>query len=399
MLYADYNSTSPVLPEVLEAMLPYLTEEFGNPASDRTLLGKTAKEAVENARIQVASLVNASPEEVVFVSGGTESCFDAILGSFSSRHERKEFICSAVEHSAVLETFSFLKSLNSKTEIIKIPVSSNSELDFEKLKSSVSKNTNLVSVMIANNETGALFDVKKIAELVHEQGTLIHTDAVQAVGKIEIDFKNLDADLLSLSGHKFGAPKGIGALIVKKGLIENGLWKPPIVGGGQERGLRGGTSAVHQIVALGCAAEIRTRELEYGLTEKLRKLRDEFEKLLLEKVTGVTINCADNERLPNTSSFLVNDVVGLELMDELALQNIFVSTGSACSTGKLEPSHVLTALNLDTVSNLSSVRVSFGAKSTVDDVRKLVFCISETASRLREKSAVEFEKLFIASAQ
>lgn len=394
MLYADYNSTSPVLPEVLEAMLPYLTEEFGNPANERTSLGKKAKEAVELARKKVADLVNALPEEVVFVSGGTESCFSAILGSFAGRSERRQFICSAVEHSAVLEAFSFLSSLDSKTEILRIPVDRNSKLDLEKLKTSVSENTNLVSVMMANNETGVLFPIKEIAKIAHSKNVLLHTDAVQAVGKIKIDFKDLGVDLLSLSGHKLGAPKGVGALVIKKELIEKNFWKPPMVGGGQEEGRRGGTLAVAQIVALGCAAEIKKKELSQGSAEKLQALRDEFEKLLLEKVSGVTINCSENMRLPNTSNFLVEDVIGLELMEELSKQNIFVSTGSACSTGKLEPSHVLSALGLDTVSNLSSIRVSLGSKTTIEEVRRLAKRISSVVSGLRDSSEMEFEKLF-----
>ena len=381
LLYADFNATTPLAPGVLEKMRPFLREEFGNPSSLSSALGRRAREAIEEARSHVAALLGAAPEEVVFVSGGSEASFHALVGAYIARQKGTEVLTSVVEHPAVFETLHFLEeSLGAR--VTKLPVDATCRLDLGPLKTALEKEISVVSFMLANNETGGCLPLDEVVSLLQGKGITVHTDAVQAVGKMPIHFSNSGIDLLSVSAHKLGGPKGIGALVIGK----SSAWKAVFKAGGQEGGKRGGTEAVSLIAGFGVAARVRAGELRGGLEDRLAALRDEFEKLLLRQIDGVQINAESCHRLCNTSSVRIANVAGHELAARLAEKGIIVSTGSACKTSVIEPSHVLKGMGLGTMHCLETLRVSFGVESGKGDAAALVREIKAEVERYRAQA-------------
>jgi len=366
---------------VSQAVRPYLSTEFGNPSSKSNALGKRAAEAIERAREQFASLIGAAPKDIVFMSGGTESVFAAITGVFRAAPEKKHLIVSAVEHPAVMEAAAFLKSLCG-IEITVIPVDQNGEVALDLLSSALRPDTGLVSFMYANNETGVILPIAEIAEIAHRRGVLVHTDAVQAVGKLPVKFSELGVDILSSSAHKFGGLKGAGAMVLREGI----RWEPVIKGGGQEHGRRGGTEPVPAIVGMGEAARIRKQQLDAGLMHAVVGLRDFFEATLVERIPDVFINGGKSPRLPNTTSVRFRGLVAQELLPILAERGVIVSAGSACHTASVEPSHVLKAMGIPTTECISTVRFSFGPEITREAVLHLVDILCETVAYFRAET-------------
>lgn len=375
-LYFDYNSTTPFAPGVLEAMLPFLSKEFGNPSSNGNPYGRRAKQALQTAREQVSQFLDARPEEVIFTSGGTESIFSALVGVFRAQPQKKHLITSVVEHPAVLQAAEFLREMCG-VEVSKISVSSQGELDLNELRSAIREDTAVLSFMYANNETGICFPIKEISEIAKAQGVLLHTDAVQATGKELISFSSLGVDLLSLSGHKFGASKGVGALLLKA----DTPWKPLTPGGGQESGRRGGTECVSLLVGLGAASEYRLKQLQAGASEEVEKLRDLFEKRFLEIFPTGKINGKTQRRLRNTSNIVLPGVPSAELLPRLALRGISLSAGAACKASSVEPSYVLRALGLSLEDCLSTLRVSFGFSSSEEEMEVLLQSLREETKK------------------
>jgi cysteine desulfurase len=383
VIYLDHNATTPIDPRVLEAMMPYLTHEFANAASTH-LFGVTAHEAVKQARKQVADLIGADTNEIIFTSGATEAINLAIKGVAEQYATKgKHIVTVTTEHSAVLDTCKYLETKG--YEVTYLPVQRDGLLDMEVVKASLRADTILLSVMYANNETGVLQPIKELAALAHEAGAFFMTDATQAVGKIPIDVQQLDVDLLCMSGHKFYAPKGIGALFVRQ--RGRRLKLPALLhGGGHERGLRSGTLNVPGIVAMGYASMLALKEM--GANEKhIRTLRDQIEIELL-RVEGRRINGNAEHRLYNTSNILIEGVdsdaliLGLSSEDE-NLPLIAISNGSACTAASVEPSHVLTAMGLDELAAFSSVRLSFGIANTSEDTIVLTKAINHLTIKLR----------------
>ncbi len=382
--YFDYNSTSPVVESISSTIRPYITNEFGNPSNKFSPLGKKAKEAIETARDQLAALVGARSDEIVFTSGGTESCFAALVGAFRARVEKRHLIISAVEHSAVGEAAAFLHDMCG-IDVSVIPVDRNGELDLDRLFEEIRIDTGVLSFMFANNETGVLFPLREIIGMAHSRGILVHTDAVQGVGRVPLSFKELGVDLLSLTAHKFGGLKGAGALIVRS----DTPWEAVVKGGGQEGGRRGGTEAVPQIVAMGEAARVTRAELAAGSPVHLEAVRNFFESTLRERIPNIFINGERTARLPNTSSVRFEGVVAEEIIPVLAKRGIVVSAGSACKTTSVEPSHVLRAMGLSTVECLSAIRFSFGPATTREALLHVVDILCETVAYFRADTALQ----------
>jgi len=364
MVYLDNNATTPVAPEVREAMLPYLSGAFANPSSPYHL-ARSASGAVDQAREQVAALIGATPEEIVFTSGGTESNNTAVRGAARCVADRDHVITTRVEHSSVLNCCNQLS--DNALRISLLPVDGNGELDLTALDRLLTRRTALVSVMLANNETGVLFPVREAAERAHAHGALFHTDAIQAAGKIPIDVNELGADLLSLSGHKFHGPKGIGALYIRKGCTIPAL----LQGGQQERGRRPGTENVPGIAGMGKAAELASEHIACMRT-RVRALRDDFEHALRERCPGIQVAGAAASRLPNTSTVLFDGVEAEALLTMLDLRGICCSSGSACATGSPEPSHVLDAMGLTARTSRSAVRFSLSRYNTKEELARAV---------------------------
>ncbi|GBD38371.1 Cysteine desulfurase IscS [bacterium HR37] len=376
-IYLDYNATTPLDPRVFEAMLPYMKEEFGNPSSIHSF-GRKGKAALDNSREQVAELIGALPKEVVFTSGGSESNNFAIKGiALSLREKGSHLITTKVEHASVIESFEFLRTLGFK--VTYLGVDEYGLIDLEELKRAINDETILVSVMFANNETGVIMPIEEIAEIVKEKGIILHTDAVQAVGKIEIDLRKIPVDLLSLSAHKLYGPKGIGALFIREGVKIT----PIIHGGGQERGRRSGTENVPGIVGLGKACEIAKEEMQ---TENARvaEFRDKLHRGILEKIDGVKLNGHPERRLANTLNLSFKGVDGESLVINLDLEGIAVSTGSACSEGNVDPSHVLLAMGMSRELATSSIRFSLGRFTKREDIEHVLDILPGIVSRIRE---------------
>jgi cysteine desulfurase len=358
--YFDNNATTRVAPEVVEAMLPFLREYWGNPSSGYQF-GHQVAAHVEEARQKAAALINADPREIVFTSCGTESNNSAIHSALVTHPDKKHVLTTAVEHSANIKFGDFLQRHG--YEVTYLPVESNGSLDLHVLEKSIRPDTAIVSVMLANNETGVIFPVEEIAAICRSKGVLFHTDAVQASGKLKIDAPELGADFLSLSAHKLHAPKGIGLLYVKK----RTRYHPYVIGGSQERGRRGGTENVANIVAFGRAAELAVASLKDENT-RVRALRDKLENGILRSIPGTMRNGAKEPRLPNTSNIAFEGVEAegiLLLLDQLG---ICVSSGSACTTGSLDPSHVLLAMGCSTARARGSIRFSLGIYNTEAEV-------------------------------
>jgi cysteine desulfurase len=359
-VYLDNNATTRVAPEVVEAMLPFLTENWGNPSS-AYLFGHQLTEPLDAARTKIAALVNADPRELVFTSCGTESNNAAIHSALMTRPEKRHVLTTAVEHSATIKFCNFLQKRG--YEVTFLPVTPEGALDLNELEKALRPDTAIVSVMWANNETGMLFPIEEVAAICRRKSVLCHTDAVQVPGKLKMDVKQLGVDFLSLSGHKLHAPKGIGLLYVKR----QTKFQPYIIGGGQERGRRGGTENVAQIVAFGRAAELAAARLEEENT-RVRALRDKLERGLLASIPHSVRNGAAEPRLPNTTNIAFEGVEAEGILMLLDQAGICASSGSACTTGSLDPSPVLLAMGCSAARARASVRLSLGIYNTEADV-------------------------------
>ncbi len=376
-VYLDHNATTPVREEVLGAMWPWFTEKFGNASSIHGF-GREAAAAVDDARGQVASLLSARPQEIVFTSGGTESDNTAVTGVMRSHRARgRHLITTQVEHKAVLDPCRALQRLEG-CEITFLPVDGMGRLDPEDLRRALRPDTVLVSVMMANNETGNLHPLTKLAELTHASGALFHTDAVNALGKVPVDVSALGVDLLSLSGHKFHAPKGIGALYIRRGVT----LEPLLLGGGQEKGKRCGTYNTPGIVGLGAASQWAMKELA-EVAPRLQSLRNQLEDEILRRLSGVWVNGDPSSRLPNTTNLGFAGLEGEALLMSLDLMGVATSTGSACSSGSLEPSHVLLAMGQDREKARCTLRFSLGRDNTKEQIEGVVDAVVYQVNRLR----------------
>lgn len=378
-IYMDHSATTPVAPEVLEAMLPYFRERYGN-ASSLHEFGREARDAVEAAREKLASLIGANPEEIYFTSGGTESDNLALKGvALSGRG--KHIITTSIEHPAVLEVCRSLERVG--FDVTYVPVDNQGIVDPAEIERAIRDDTVLISVMHANNEIGTIQPVERIAEIASERDILLHTDAVQTVGKIPVNVDRLGVDLLSVSAHKFYGPKGVGALYVRKGTRIESI----IQGGGHERGLRSGTENVPGIVGMGRAAELASEIMERE-AERLTALRDSLKRFVLSNIDDSWLNGHPTKRLPINLNFGFGRVEGESLLLYLDSKGIAVSTGSACSSKKLEPSHVLRAIGLDPVRCHGSLRITLGRDNTQEDVDYAGECIREAVERFRSISAL-----------
>jgi cysteine desulfurase len=381
--YFDNNATTRVAPEVFEAMTPFLTELWGNPSSAYGFGNQVAKH-VETAREQVATLINADPKEITFTSCGTESNNAAIHSALKTQPNKKHIITTAVEHSANINYGEFLQRQG--CEVTYLPVESDGSLDLHLLDKSIRPDTAIVSIMWANNETGVLFPIEEVAAICRSKGVLCHTDAVQTPGKLKIDVKALGVDFLSLSAHKLHAPKGIGMLYVKR----RTKFQPYVIGGHQERGRRGGTENVANIVGFGRAAALAVEHLHEENT-RVRALRDRLENTILSTIPNTIRNGAKEPRLPNTTNIAFEFVEAeaiLMLLDQLG---ICASSGSACTTGSLDPSHVLTAMGLSPMRARGCVRFSLGIYNTDEDIDYLLKHLPPIIAKLRAISPLNPE--------
>ena len=368
-IYLDHNASTPLAPEVVEAMRPFLTQHFGNPSSHHWA-GAPAKAAVEHARAQVAGLLGVQPDEVIFTSGGTEANNHALLGVFFANRDRGDHVVTtAVEHPAVLKPLEFLRTLG--VQVTVVPVDRQGQVDPDDVRRALTPRTVLVSVMHANNEVGTVQPIAEIARVAHAGGALMHTDAAQSLGKVPARVDDLGVDLLSVAGHKLYAPKGVGALYVRHGT----RIAPFMHGAGHESGRRAGTENVLLDVALGAACEVAAR---WTGAEALRALRDRFEAALLAAFgAGVTVNGAGAERLPNTSSVNLVGRVGAELLAKLP--GVAASTGSACHAGSVELSPVLAAMGVPPREGMGAVRFSMGRATTWEELEAVVAGLVATA--------------------
>jgi cysteine desulfurase len=376
--YLDNNATTKIAPEVLEAMLPFLRDQWGNPSSAYSFGSRVAKR-VEEARSRLAELLNSDTRDLVFTSCGTESNNSAIHSALALNPRKRHIVTTAVEHSA---TFRYCELLEKQGfQVTFLPVESDGTLDLHLLETSIRADTAIVSVMWANNETGVLFPVEEIAAICQSKEVLFHTDAVQVAGKLPIDVRALGVDFLSLSAHKLYAPKGIGALYIKR----RTPYRPYIVGGHQERDRRGGTENVASIIGFGKAAELAVEHLETEKTQ-VRGLRDRLETDILSNIPQTSRNGAKEPRLPNTSNLSFESVEAEAILMLLDQVGICASSGSACTTGSLTPSHVLTAMGLPAGRARGCVRFSLGIYNTSEDVDHLLKHLPPIIQRLRATS-------------
>ena len=377
-VYLDNNATSPLLPEVFEAMRPYFFERFGN-ASSIHQQGQQARGAVEQAREQVAELLNCRPAEIVFTSGGTEG---DNLALFGLAKPGDHVITSAVEHHAVLNAAKRLEEIG--CEVTYLPVDGTALVDPDDVRRALRPNTKLISIIFANNETGVLQDVNEIGKIAAEADVYFHTDAVQAAGKVPIDVKELRCDLLTLTAHKMHGPQGAGALYVRRGT----LLQPMFYGGRHERSRRAGTENLPGVVGLGKAAEIARQGFTNGSVEGIAALRDRLESTIVDTIDQISVNSAGAPRVPNTTNIVFDCLEGEAMVIALDLKGLSVSTGAACSSGAIEPSHVLTAMGLSPERARASVRISLGKQNTADDVDIALQLIPAVVTRLRDLSPV-----------
>lgn len=381
VVYMDNNATTCVAPEVVEEMMPYLTDFYGNPSSMYTFGGQVG-EALKVARKRVADLLGAEPEEITFTSCGTESDSTAILSALQTYPDKRHVVTTRVEHPAVKNLCDTLDTLTGhKHRITRLKVDEEGMLDLAEYEAALTDDTAIVSVMWANNETGVIFPVEKMAKMAKERGILFHTDAVQAVGKIPINLRDLDIDFLSISGHKLHAPKGVGVLYVKRGT----LFTPFLAGGHQERGRRGGTENVASIIGLGKACELAAEKMEEENT-RVKQLRDKLEEGLLSTVPKSLLNGHKTERLPNTSNISFEYVEGEAILLHMNRYNICASSGSACTSGSLEPSHVLRAMGVPFTAAHGSIRFSLSVYNTEEEVDFVLEKMPEIIASLREMS-------------
>jgi cysteine desulfurase len=375
-VYMDANATTPLLPEVLEAMQPYFVERFGNASSVHSF-GQQARGAVEQARIKVAELLHCRPAEIVFTSGGTESDNLALFGATKTGDH---VITTTIEHHAVLHAAEQLAK--SGREVTFLPVDDNGVVDPEDVRRALRPNTRLISVMMANNETGAIQPVEAIGAIAAEAGVQFHTDAVQAAGKLPLQVAKIGCNLLSISGHKIHAPQGTGVLFVRK----DTKIEPLMYGGTHERQRRAGTENLAGIVGLGKAAEIAARSLQDGSTQRIAALRDRLQTEILARVADAGVYSGQVPRVPNTTNLWFDHLEGEALVISLDLKGLAISGGSACSSGASEPSHVLTAMGVPTDRARASLRFSLSKLTTVEDVDYAVEIVPQAVAKLRELS-------------
>jgi len=373
--YFDNNATTRVAPEVVQAMLPFLTDFWGNPSSAYQFGRETAR-CVEDARAKVAALINADPKEIVFTSCGTESNNSALHSALTLHPRKRHILTTAVEHSAIIKDCERLKRLG--YEVTFLGVDSDGQLDLHLLDEAIRPETAIVSVMWANNETGVVFPVEEIAAICRSKDVLFHTDATQVPGKLKMDVKSLGVDFLSLSAHKLHAPKGIGLLYIRRGA----KYAPYVMGGHQERGKRGGTENVAGIVAFGRAAELALAHLDDENT-RVRALRDRLESGILSAIPNTVRTGPREPRLPNTSNIAFDGVEAEAILLEMDKLGICASSGSACTTGSLEPSHVLTAMGVKLIRARGSIRFSLGIYNTDADIDHVLRHLPGIISRLR----------------
>ncbi|HXZ41194.1 MAG TPA: cysteine desulfurase family protein [Terriglobales bacterium] len=381
-VYFDNNATTPVLPEVLEAMRPYFSEHFGN-ASSVHHHGQETREAVERARESVAALIGCGASEIVFTSGGTEADNLAVFGVV---REGDHVISSSIEHHAVLNSSKYLQSIG--CEVTYLPVDGRGLIDPDEVRRALRPNTKLITIMTANNETGVLQPVEEIGKIASETDAYFHTDAVQAAGKVPFDVKCIGCDMLSLSGHKMHGPQGVGALFVRK----RTRLRPMLWGGSHERSRRAGTENVPGIVGLGRAAEMAKSALRQDEPARLNAMRDQLEQKILTEVKDTRVNGQGAPRVPNTTNICFKGIEGEALLIALDLKGLAVSMGAACSSGAIEPSHVLTAMGLPPDHARASIRFSLGKQNTNEDVEFAVGLIAATVARLRELSPSTINK-------
>ena len=374
--YFDHNATTPVRPEVIEAMTPYLTDMYGNASSAHSF-GREAHHAMEQSRESVAHLLGAEPDEIFFTGCGTESDNIALIGYMLSAPEGRDgLVTSKVEHSAIMKASERLE--RDGFSIAYLDVDGSCRVLPDRIRESVNETTALVSIMHGNNETGVLQDIEEIAKIAHEAGALFHTDAVQSTGKVPVDVKKMGIDMLSLSGHKLNAPKGIGALYIKKGIPVT----PLTYGGSHERGIRPGTENIPWIVALAKAAELVSENI-HEEAERLSTLRDKLEQGIVDAVPDIFINGNDAPRLPGTTNISFPGVDGEALLFSMDTEGIAVSTGSACTTGEVEPSHVLIAMGREPKVAQGSLRFSLGWGTTDEGVEHILRVLPPVVKRLR----------------
>ncbi len=379
MIYMDHSATSPVDPEVFKAMEPYFVDSYGN-ASTLYSLGREARKVMEDSRKKVASLIGANPNEVIFTSGGTESDNIAIKGTaYKLRKKGNHIITSNIEHPAVDETCRYLEK--NGFEVTYLPAGEEGIVKVEDLENAITNKTILITIMHANNEIGTIQPIKKIGEIARKNKIYFHTDAVQSVGKIPVDVNDLNVDLLSLSSHKLYGPKGIGALYVKKGV----RLEPILHGGGHEKGLRPGTENVAGIVGLGKACEIAEQHLDENI-QRTTAMRDEIIGRVLSEIEESHLNGHPTKRLPNNINFRFTSIEGESLVLHLDAKGIASSTGSACSSKKLEPSHVLMALGLKEVDAHGSLRLTLGKENKEEEIDYVVESITDAVTTLRKLS-------------
>jgi len=378
IIYVDNNATTKVDDSVLNAMLPFFSKNYGNPSSVHTFGGAVMKK-IDKARESLAALLGTHSKQIIFTSCGTESNSSAIFSALHLCPKKKKIVISKVEHPAVLNVGKELVRRGFKLE--EVPVDTHGRIDIQRMEEAIDDDTAIVSVMWANNETGNIYPVERIAEIAHRHGALFHTDAVQAVGKIKINLNESNIDMLSLSGHKLHAPKGIGALYIKRGV----RFRSFLTGGHQEHNRRAGTENVPGIVAIGKAAELAHQNIETENT-KVRDLRDRLEKTLLSIVPKTHINGDVENRLPNTSNISFEFIEGEAILLLLDRMGICASSGSACTTGSLEPSHVLRAMGVPYTAAHGAIRFSFSRYNTEEEVDFIIKELPPVIRRLREIS-------------
>ncbi len=374
-IYFDNNATTKCDEEVINAMLPYLKEEYGNPSSIYSF-GSSVKESIQKARKNIAELLNAKESEIIFTSCASESNTTAIFSAVRNNPNKKHIITTSVEHASIMEAMKYLESIG--YDITYLSVDEKGKLDLEEVKTAITEDTFLITIMMANNELGNIYPIKEIGEIAKTHHILFHCDAVQAVGKVKIDVMAMNIDTLSLSGHKIHAPKGIGVLYVKENIPFI-----PLVFGHQEKNRRGGTENVAYIIGLGKATELLLKD-NFTTNQKMKQLRDEMEKQIQEKISDIKIYGDMENRLANTSSIAFKNVNAEELLVMLESFSIFISTGSACNSEIAEPSHVLTSCKAN-LKEYSPIRISFGKYNTKEEVELFVKRLENVVAMLRRK--------------
>jgi cysteine desulfurase len=384
-IYFDNNATTAVAPEVLEAMLPYYQDFYGNPSSMHTF-GGSVHRVIEKAREEVAALINAEPDEIIFTSCGSESDNTALMSAVESLPHKRHVITTRVEHPAILNFARYLSRKGYRVTFL--PVDNSGRLDRNVFLKALDDDTAIVSIMFANNETGVIFPIAELGQIVKEKGILFHTDAVQAAGKLPLDVKKLAVDMLSLSGHKLHAPKGVGALYVRKGT----RFHPYLMGGHQEHGRRAGTENVASIIGMGKACEIALGHLTTNTT-RLAGLRDRLEQALLRTCPDARVNGDAGNRLPNTTNISFEFVEGEAILLRLDEYGVCASSGSACSSGSLEPSHVLRAMGIPFTAIHGSIRFSLSHFTTKSEISRVIEILPPIINELRQLSPYGRDKI------